>query len=661
MPPFDIKIPKQKAKKKAIKNKKKSFLGLFFRIFLISSLWLIMIGGLVVLWLIQELPDIKQLQVGQRRPSVTIQSEDGTLLASYGDLHEEVIKLNELPPYVPQALMAVEDRRFYYHFGIDIIGLLRAFIRNYSAGRVVQGGSTITQQLAKNFLFTQGIFPHNDRSYKRKIQEVLLAIWLEWNFNKNQILTIYLNRVYLGTGTYGIEAAAQRYFQKSSRELTVFEAALIAGLLQAPSRFSPANSIERSQKRAKVVLGLMEDAGFITNAQQYLNAGIKELKALKLREVKGYRYFTDWVYESITDYLGSLDRDVIVVTTLDTTAQQHAEHVVEHYINNFGKKLKVTQGAFVAMRNNGAIISMVGGKSYVQSQFNRVTHALRQPGSAIKPFVYLAAIENGMTPETLIEDTLIQIGKWAPKNYKYIPRGEVPLAIGLIKSINSVTIRIAMSVGVKDIIETVHRLGVLSDIKPDLSIALGTMEMPLLELVSAFGVFANNGHLVTPFGVLEIRDKRGKILYSYKKHKSEPVIEQSALEYMKHMLQRVVREGTARRCNIDDTMMAKTGSNGDKDAYFVGSRGGVFEESDISHGVKGVIFGAWVGNDDFSDMHKSSLGGNLPLRMTKAFLLGKIPSEDCIKCDIKKPEGSKEKDIETTTEENALDMEDILD
>jgi penicillin-binding protein 1A len=661
MPPFDIKIPKQKAKKKEIRKKNRSFLATFLRILLISILWLIMIGGFIVLWLIQELPDIKQLQVGQRRPSVTIQSENGTILGSYGDLHEEVVKLNELPAYVPQALMAVEDRRFYYHFGIDVIGLFRAFIRNYSAGRVVQGGSTITQQLAKNFLFTQGIFPHNDRSYKRKIQEVLLAIWLEWNFSKNQILTIYLNRVYLGTGTYGIEAAAQRYFQKSARELTVFESALIAGLLQAPSRFSPANNIERSQKRAQVVLCLMEEAGFITNAQKYLKAGIQELKDLKLREVKGYRYFTDWVYESITDYLGTLDQDIIVVTTLDTTAQQHAEHIVEHYINTFGKNLKVSQGAFLAMRPSGAIVSMVGGRSYVQSQFNRVTHAMRQPGSAIKPFVYLTAIEEGMTPDTMIEDTLIQIGKWSPKNYKYIPQGQVPLAVGLIKSINSVTIRLAQAVGARKIIDTVHRLGVLSDIHPDLSIALGTMEMPLLELVSAFGAFANNGYLVTPFGVLEIRDKRGKILYSYKRHKSEPVIEKYALDFMKNMLQRVVREGTARRCNIDDTMMAKTGSNGDKDAYFIGSRGGKFEEDDITQGVKGVIFGAWVGNDDFSDMHKSSLGGNIPLRMTKAFLLGKIPPEDCIKCDPRKPQEAQLKSVQHPIEEKTLDVEDLLD
>jgi penicillin-binding protein 1A len=659
MPSFDIKIPKQKAKKKAIKKKNRSFFGTFFRILLISTLWLMMIGGLIVLWLIQELPDINQLQVGQRRPSVTIQAEDGTILGSYGDLHEEVVKLNELPAYVPQALMAVEDRRFYSHFGIDVIGLLRAFIRNYSAGRVVQGGSTITQQLAKNFLFTQGIFPHSDRSYKRKIQEVLLAIWLEWNFSKNQILTIYLNRVYLGTGTYGIEAAAQRYFQKSARELTVFESALIAGLLQAPSRFSPANNAERSQKRANVVLGLMEEAGFITNAQQYLKAGIEELKDLKSREVKGYRYFTDWVYESITDYLGTLDQDVIVVTTLDTAAQKHAEHVMEHYIDTFGENLKVSQGAFLAIRPSGAIVSMVGGRSYQKSQFNRTTQALRQPGSAIKPFVYLAAIENGMTPETMVDDTLIQIGKWAPKNYKYTPQGQVPLALGLIKSINSITIRLAMGVGVQTVIEVIHRLGVLSDIKPDLSIALGTMEMPLLELISAFGAFANNGYLVTPFGVLEIRDKRGKILYSYKRHKSEPVIEQQALEYMKHMLQRVVKEGSARRLNMPDTM-AKTGSNGNKDAYFVGSREGSFEEGDITHGIKGVIFGAWVGNDDFSDMHKSSLGSNLPLRITKAFLLGKIPPEDCVKCDSRKPQ-SQSKPAAPDMEEKLLDVEDILD
>lgn len=636
MPDFNIKIPKQKKVKKS-KNiyKKKSVLKTFLYLVFLSSLWGLVFGVVFLFWLAQDLPDITQLKTGQRKPSVLIQTEDGTTIGSYGDLHDDVITLKDLPAYVPQALMAVEDRRFYSHFGVDVLGLFRAFMRNYSAGRVVQGGSTITQQLAKNFLFTQGIFPHNDRSYKRKIQEVLLALWLEWHFSKEQILTIYLNRVYLGTGTYGIEAASQRYFQKSAREISVFEAALIAGLLQAPSRYSPANNIERSQKRAKIVLTLMQEAGFIQNYEKYLEEGVEELKKLQLREIKGYRYFTDWIFESIPDYLGALDRDIVVVTTLNPKAQQHAEFVVDHFIKNLAPKLKASQAAFIAMRPDGAVISMVGGKSYVRSQFNRATQALRQPGSAFKPFVYLTAIEQGMSPDKLIDDTLLQIGSWTPKNYKYQSQGMVPLSLGLIKSINTVTIRVAMEVTPRKIIDTVHRLGVLSEMTPDLSLCLGTSQMTLIELAGAFAVFANNGHLSNPYGVLEIRDRKGKILYMHKPHKDDPVIEKQHLDVMQNLLRRVVQEGTGRRCHIDDTMMAKTGSNGNKDAYFVGARGGKYDEENIENGIKDVVIAAWVGNDNFQDMHPSSLGANMPLKIARAYLLGHIPKEDMPQADKK--------------------------
>ncbi|MBP9752298.1 MAG: PBP1A family penicillin-binding protein [Proteobacteria bacterium] len=628
---FELKVPERNKKKTKAKLKgkksRKGVLSILFKTLALLFLWGVMLGGLFLMWFAQDLPDIKSLQNGSRRPSVTIQTQDGTTIGTYGDLHEEVIRVKDLPPHVPQALMAVEDRRFYYHFGIDLIGLVRAFFKNYKAGRVVQGGSTITQQTAKNFLMTQGLFPVNDRSYKRKIQEVLLALWLEWNFTKEQIMTIYLNRIYFGSGTYGIEAASQRYFQKSARDITVFEAALIAGLPQGPSRYSPAGNLDRSIKRTKIVLELMKEAGFIRDVHSYIEEGRKQLESLKLREEKGYKYFTDWIYETIPDILGELDKDVVVVTTLDTKAQNHAEKVVTHFVDTLGKELKASQSAFLAIKPDGAVVAMVGGKSYAESQFNRVTQGRgRQSGSSFKPFVYLAALESGMTPDTMMDDTPVQIGNWAPKNFKYVSQGMVPLGFALAKSINAVSVRICQEVGPKKIIEVAHRLGISSEMTPDFSISLGTMEVTLLELTSAFGVFANNGYPVWPYGILEIRDKQGTILYAHKSEKDHRVVSVENLNYMRQMLRRVMTEGTGRGCNIDETMLGKTGSNGNRDAYFLGIRGG--DDEVESNQFKNLVVGAWVGNDKDKDMNRKSVGSNMPLKIAKAFLLGDISKVD---------------------------------
>ena len=630
------KRPLQIRKKSPRKNtpSKKSFLSKLLSVIFMVGLWFSMIGGFILFWLFQELPDIHTLKTAGRRPSVTIQASDGTVLSTYGDLREDVLRVKDLPPHLPQALMAVEDNRFYSHFGVDIIGLLRAMYSNYKAGRVVQGGSTITQQLAKNFLLTQKLFPVTDRSIKRKIQEVLLAFWLEWNFTKDQIMTIYLNRVYFGSGTYGIDAAAERFFQKSARNLTVFEAALIAGLLQAPSRYSPAANPERSKKRAISVMAKMKDLGYITDYTSYLEEGSKQLEAIKSREEKSYRYFTDWIYESIPDHIGGLTKDIVVITTIDIHAQNHAEDVLKYYVDTLGKDLKASQAAMIAMRPDGAIVAMLGGRSYSKSQFNRATQALRQPGSAFKPFVYLTGLENGLTPDTLFDDAPQKIGSWEAKNYKYDTQGEITMAWGLIKSVNAVSIRVCQAVTPEKVIDLSHRFGFSSDMLPTLSIALGTMEVTLLELVSAFSVFANDGKPVYAYGIEEIRDKAGNILYIKKPLKSRPIVQKKPLEDIRFMLQRVVREGTGRRIYLDDTMMGKTGSNDNKDAYFIGYRGGTFNDETIENGIHDVAFGVWVGNDDLKLMHKLSLGSNMPLKIAKAFLMGKIPSEDRIKPSV---------------------------
>ena len=665
-----LKAPKRtlKKSKKPIKQKKissKGILSKLLRAILMVGLWVAMIGGFILFWLFQELPDVSTLKTAGRRPSVTIQASDGTVIGTYGDLREDILRVKDLPPHLPQALMAVEDNRFYSHFGVDVIGLARAMYSNYKAGRVVQGGSTITQQLAKNFLLTQKLFPVTDRSLKRKVQEVLLAFWLEWNFTKDQIMTIYLNRVYFGSGTYGIDAAAQRFFQKSARELTVFEAALVAGLLQAPSRYSPAANPERSKKRATSVMAKMKDLGYIRDYTTYLAEGSKQLDQIKSREEKSYRYFTDWVYESITDHIGGLTKDVVVITTLDINVQNHAELVLKHYVDTLGKTLSASQAAMIAMRPDGAIVSMLGGRSYSKSQFNRATQALRQPGSSFKPFIYLAGLESGFSPEHLFEDTPQKIGDWEAKNYKYASQGEITMAWGLIKSVNAVSIRVCQAVTPQKVIDLSHRFGFSSEMLPALSIALGTMEVTLLELVSAFSVFANQGKPVYGYGIEEIRDKAGNILYTRKPLKSRPIVQPEPLAHMRDMLRRVVKEGTGRRINLDDTVMGKTGSNDNKDAYFIGYRGGTFNEDTTEHGIRDVTFGVWVGNDNLKLMHKSSLGSNMPLKIAKAFLMGKIPPEDMPNTNNQKNALSTKKTPVKTKQsvetETIVTMDDLLD
>ncbi|WP_165380334.1 transglycosylase domain-containing protein [Candidatus Finniella inopinata] len=583
-------------------------------------IWGVIVLGLLILWFSHDLPDLKNIQINSRKPSVTVQSYDGAILGTYGDLYEDMVQVHDLPPYVPQALMAVEDRRFYHHFGVDIIGLIRATYANYRAKRVVQGGSTLTQQLAKNILFTQGTYNINDRSYKRKIQEVLLAIWLELKFSKDQILTLYLNRVYFGSGTYGVDAAARRYFNKSARNLTVFEAAVVAGLLKAPSKYSPAQHPKRAKERAKVVLELMVGAGFIRDYQSYLEQGEKELADNARERDQGVRHFSDWVYETLPQIVGAIDKDLIVITTLDVGMQRHAERVCKHYLEEMGKDLKVSETALIAMTPSGAIKAMVGGKDYGDSQFNRVTQALRQAGSAFKTLIYLAALESGMTPDSMMDDTPFEQGNWKPSNFKWRTRGMVTLREGMAHSVNSVSIRLTQQVTPKKVAEVAKRLGITSRLSHDLSISLGTGEATLLELATAYATFANQGLAVWPYGIWEIRDKSGNILYQHPNNPGKQIVNTTVLQGMRDMLRAVVETGSGRAANIDASVAGKTGSNGDKDAWFFGYR----ENQDDSEnkGYSNIVVGVWVGNDNNKPMAKVSTGGRMPTRIAASFFKG---------------------------------------
>ena len=611
----------KKGKDPKRKKRGPSFLGRLFRTLLVLGIWGVIAGTLVVVWFSHDLPDLKNLQSNVRKPSVVVQSFDGTVIATYGDLYEDVVRVQDLPPYVPQALMAVEDRRFYSHFGVDFIGLIRAAYENYRAKRVVQGGSTLTQQLAKNILFTEGSFSVDDRSYKRKVQEVLLAVWLEWKFTKDQILTMYLNRVYFGAGTYGIDAAARKYFNKSARNLSVFEAAVIAGLLKAPSKYSPAHHPERAIKRAKVVLGLMQEAGFVRDFDSYLEQGQKEIKEITHQTGQGPRYFADWVYEMVPSMIGSIDKDIVVVTTLNTDMQRHAEKVCQMHLEATGKEFKTSELAFVAMSPDGAVKAMVGGKDYTASQFNRVTQAMRQPGSSFKMFIYLAAMEAGKTPDTLMDDSPFVLGKWKPGNYMWKSQGEVPLRTAFARSINSVSIRLTKDVGPLAVASVAQRLGISSQLNTDLTISLGTGETTLLEMASAYATFANEGRAVWPYGILEIRDKSsGQILYRHQESPQKTIVTQPALDHLRQLVRAVVEEGSGKAANVDATVAGKTGSNGDKDAWFFGYRETPLAETDP--GFSQVVVGVWTGNDNGALMSKKSTGGRIPSRVAGDFFRG---------------------------------------
>jgi penicillin-binding protein 1A len=616
-------------------------LRLIFTIFI----WGFCLGGIGILWFSYDLPDIGHLQSPARRPSVTILTQEGTVIGTYGDLYEDMIRVQDLPPYIPQALMAIEDRRFYSHFGVDIIGLLRAAYTNYRADRVVQGGSTITQQLAKNFLMTQGLYDHKDRSFRRKIQEAIMAVWLEWHFTKDQIMTIYLNRVYFGSGTYGVDAAAHKYFKKSARHISIYEAAVIAGLLKAPSRYSPMAYPERSRARAKVVLDQMQEAGYIHSANEYIRQADAQ-KSQTPTTGNNYQYFADWVYDSIPNYVNPSGKDLVVISSLDLSMQKKAEDAALGLLEEMGKELKTSEISMVVMTPNGAVRAMIGGKNYQSSQFNRATQALRQAGSAWKPFVYLAALEYGMTPETRVSDEPVTVGDWTPNNfgkhqYRYLEGEDYSVQEALTKSINTCAVRIAHQIGTKRIAEVARRLGINGKIVTDLSMALGTTELPLLDLTAAIGTFANNGMSVWPYGILSIKDKSGTVLYQRVNESGSPVVDPKYVRQMNKMLTNVVNNGTGRAAKMSFPVAGKTGSNGDLDAWFVGY-------------TPDLVAGVWTGNDNNQPMAKKSTGARLPTRVWATFMKSVYGEEG-------RPQGelSTEDLADETEEENQKSSEDF--
>ncbi|MEF3368105.1 PBP1A family penicillin-binding protein, partial [Methylocystis sp. 9N] len=591
----------KRAPARAKRRQSRSFFGALVYWSFTLGLWGAILGGGLAVYYGSRLPPIDQLAVPKRPPNIAIMDVNGELLANRGDTGGAAVRLTDLPPYVPKAFIAIEDRRFYSHWGVDPVGVGRAIMRNVSGGGAVQGGSTLTQQLAKNLFLTQ------ERTISRKIQEAILALWLEHKYSKDQILELYLNRVYFGSGAYGVEAAAERYFGHDAKTLTLSEAALLAGLMKAPSKLAPDRNPEGAAERAAQVVAAMAQEGHITEAMAKA-ALARPAQARRDIGAGSINYAADYVMDALDDTIGAIDQDIVVATTIDSRMQMAAEGALTQELDEKGAKFGVTQGALVALDPNGAIRALVGGRDYSQSQYNRAVSAKRQPGSAFKPFVYLAGLENGLTPDSVREDGPLNVKGWRPENYSHEYFGPVTLTKALSLSLNTVAVRVGLEVGPKTVAKTAHRLGVQSDLQANASIALGTSEVTPLELVGAYAPFANGGIGVQPYAITKVTAAGGKTLYQRKNFSLGRVVSPQNVAMMNDMMRETLLTGTARRAELSGWEAAgKTGTSQDfRDAWFIGY-------------TSRLVAGVWLGNDDNSPTKKAS-GGNLPVEIWSRFM-----------------------------------------
>lgn len=534
-----------------------------------------------------------------RQYAVTVTDINGEIIGRRGIRQDDAIPLDEIPPHVINAVLATEDARFYNHFGLDMQGTTRAMVANAKANTVVQGGSTLTQQLAKN------LFLSPERTLRRKVHEAFLALWIEARLSKKQILKMYLDRSYLGGGNYGVEAAAQYYFGKSIRDVNLSEAAMLGGLFKAPSKFAPHVNIENARGRAGVVLGRMLDVGAISQGEMF-QAQREAASVINQSDFYSPDYFLDWAYREALQLIeeqGLQDDYVVEVkSTIDPRMQKSAQRIVNEMLDTEAVRYRATQAALVTMEPDGALKAIVGGRDYEDSQFNRATDALRQPGSAFKPFVYLAALRNGFNPNTTVHDAPISIGSWSPRNYSHRYAGRTSLTRALAKSYNTVPVRIMTQIGRAPIIETAKRVGIQSNLLSVPSLPLGTNEVTVLDLTTGYATFANGGKLAQPYTVLEMRRPNGEVIYERSRNSTptEQVVPEEKISELNYMLSKVVAEGTGRRAKLGFTPQAgKTGTTqAYRDAWFVGY---------TAHYVTGV----WYGNDDFTPTQRAT-GGSLP-------------------------------------------------
>jgi penicillin-binding protein 1A len=540
------------------------------------------------------LPPIK------RDPQVTFLDRSGAVIGIRGGRYGPPVDIAKLPPYVPAAFVAIEDRRFYSHAGFDPMGMARAVMSDLASGRAAQGGSTITQQLARN------LFLSSDRTLERKEQELVYATQLERAYTKKQILGLYLSRIYFGSGAYGIEAASERYFHKSARRLSLREAAMLAALPKSPTAYDPAEHPEASATRANLVLAAMVETGAINEAQR-ARAATEAVKIWHDAPTAPAQFFIDYL-SSHTPQLGGVPaRDLVVETTLDTAAETAAADALSAAATRHERQ-GVAQGAVVALDGDGRIRAFVGGMDYAKSQFDRAADAHRQAGSAWKPFVYLTAMENGRTPDTLVVDEPVTIDGWSPRNFEPEFLGQITLATGLAKSINTVAARLADDVGRQNVAQTAHRLGIVSAVNIDPAMALGTTLVTPLEMAQAYDAFANGGDRVQAFGVERIRSASGAVVYQHRATAPAPAIENPPLEEMHQMMRGVLTFGTGTKAAVPGYDLAgKTGTTSDfKDAWFCGYTGN----------LTAVV---WLGRDDGSAM-RGITGGSAPAETWRSFM-----------------------------------------
>ena len=580
------------------------------RWFMIATIWTSVLAGAFVGWYALDLPDPDRL-ISDRAPSVTVLDSRDRILATYGDFRGEIVPFDRLPPDLVAAVIAVEDRRFFDHGGMDIFGVLRALVVNLRAGEVVQGGSTITQQVIKNVFLTP------ERSLKRKIQEVLLAFWLERKFTKEEILAIYLNRAYLGAGAFGIAAASHRYFGKKAGDLSLGESAMIAGLLKAPSRDNPFNNPGRAIGRTTTVIDSMVEAGLVDRDRAGKAKATPLVLAIAGNTGGDARYATDWVTARASEYIGVATRNLIISTTIDATLQEAARDALHSGLAE-GGPASAGEGAIVSMTPDGAVIAMVGGSGYSKTQFNRAVHAYRQPGSAFKLFVYLAALEAGWHPDTGVEDRPVTINGWSPGNFSDRHEGMMTLADAFAGSVNTVAADTAWKVGIPNVIEVAHRLGIDRELPRVPSLALGTTELSLLELTGAYGTMANQGRAAWPWVIREIRTSSGEVLYRRHSLSAPRLIDPAVHAAMTAMLGKVMEVGTGRAARIAWPAGGKTGTSQDfRDAWFVGF-------------TRQYVTGVWVGNDDGSPTGRVT-GGGLPARIWSAYMGEALAGEPALK------------------------------
>ncbi|MGX9144821.1 transglycosylase domain-containing protein [Mesorhizobium sp. 128a] len=555
-------------------------------------------GGFVVL-LALAMPAF-QITTGDWRSqgdfAVTFLDRYGNEIGQRGIIQRDSVPVDEMPDHVIKAVLATEDRRFFEHYGIDVLGLSRAIFENVRANSVVQGGSSITQQLAKN------LFLSNERTLQRKIKEAFLSLWLEANLSKKEILQLYLDRAYMGGGTFGIEAAADFYFGKSVKDLNLAEAAMLAGLFKAPTKYAPHINLPAARARANVVLSNLVDSGFMTEGQ-VLQARLHPADVVDRGEQKSPDYFLDWAFDEVKKIAKPGQHSLVAHTTFDANIQKAAEESVEFHLRQFGKEYNVTEGAVVVIETNGAVRAIVGGRDYGASQFNRATKALRQTGSSFKPYVYATAMEHGFTPDSVVSGGAISWGGWSPHNYNGGSAGNVTLITAIAKSINTVPVRLAKDhLGIGPIKAMAESMGVESPLEGHKTMVLGTSGMTVMDQATGYSVFAQDGLVGSRHGITQLVTRTGDVVYDWAKDAPPPhrVLSEQALKYMNTMLAAVPVIGTARRAQLPNIVVAgKTGTTQSyRDAWFVGFTGN-------------YTAAVWLGNDDFTPTNKMT-GGTLP-------------------------------------------------